>query len=86
MVRGMVACPACAGASDPKNQTLSLLAQLGQSTPVDALSTEHVGVVHLNELFRCERFRRAKDHVPGVVDDDIETTVFLNDGFNSLVG
>jgi hypothetical protein len=59
---------------------------LRQSSSVDALSTKHVGVVDLNELFGCESFRGAKDHVPGVVDDDVETTVVLNDGFNSLVG
>ena len=30
--------------------------------------------------------RRAKDHVSRVVDDNVETAVFLDDSFDGLVG
>jgi hypothetical protein len=38
-------------------------------------------IIDLQELFGSEGFRRTKDHVPGIVDDDIETAVFLNNSF-----
>ena len=53
---------------------------------IDALRAEHIGVINLQELFGSEGFRRTKDHVSGVVDDDIETAVFLDDSLDGLVG
>ena len=58
----------------------SLFTQLRQSVAVNPLCAEHVGVVDLSKLFRSEGFCRAEDHVPRVVNDDIETAVFLEEG------
>jgi len=63
-----------------------LSTQLWQGGTVDALRAEHIGVKDQYQLFRSEGFRRTKDHVPCVVDDDIKTSVFLNNSSNSLVG
>jgi hypothetical protein len=59
---------------------------LRQRGTIDALRAEHVGVIDLQELFGSEGFRRTKDHVSRVVDDDIETAVFLDDSLDGLVG
>jgi hypothetical protein len=59
---------------------------LRQRGPIDALRAEHVGVIDLQELFGSEGFRSTEDHVPRVVDDDIETAVFLDDSLDGLVG
>ena len=63
-----------------------MFAQLRQRCTIDALRAEHVGVVDLHELFGGEGFRRTEDHVSRVVDDDIETAVFLDDNLDGLVG
>jgi hypothetical protein len=59
---------------------------LRQRSTIDALRAEHVGVIDLQELFGSEGFRGTKDHVSRVVDDDIETAVFLDDSLDGLVG
>ena len=46
--------------------------QVGQGRPVDALGGQHVDVVDLGDLLHRERLGRAEDHVPGVVDDDVQ--------------
>jgi len=63
-----------------------LSTQLWQGGTVEALRAEHIGVKDLDQLLRSEGFRRTKDHVPHVVDDDIQAAVFLNHSFNSPVG
>ena len=53
---------------------------------IDALRAEYVGVTDLQKLFGSEGFRRTKNHVSRVVDDDIETVVFIDDSLDGPVG
>src|ERR1700722_2396036 len=78
--------PARAGASDPEDQSFLLVAQLWERSAVNPLRAEHICVIDLQELFGSEGLCRTKDHVPRVMDDDVETAVILDDSFNRLVG
>jgi len=49
---------------------------LGQRYAVYPLGAEHVDVVEFSQLLRRECFRRSKDHVPGIVHEDIEPALF----------
>ena len=44
-----------------------------QRRPVDPLGAQNVDVILLHELIRGEGFGRAEHHMPGVVDDDVQT-------------
>jgi hypothetical protein len=46
---------------------------------VDALGAEHVDVVELGELLRCEGLRGAEHHVPGIVHDHVDAAVLGDD-------
>ena len=50
-----------------------------QSHTIDALRTQNIDVIELGQLFWREPLRWAKDHVPGVVNHNIQTTVVGND-------
>lgn len=63
-----------------------IYACLWERGAIDALRAEHVSVVDLSELLVDEGFGCTEDHVSRVVDDDIETTVFLDDGLDGRVG
>ena len=76
---------ASAGTSNPEDQALLLFAQSRQRGTVDPLRAKHVRVIDLQKLFRSECLRRAKYHVSRVMDDNVETAVFLDDLFDGLV-
>src|SRR5262249_14439623 len=62
-----------AAASDPDDQPPSLPAENGKRGPVYALRAHNVDVIKFGDLLRCKGFRWSKNHVPGVVNNDIET-------------
>ncbi len=72
--------------SRPKGPGPFSVCEAGESGAVYALCAEHIGVIDLKELLSCEGLRGAEDHVPSIMNDDIETTVSLDDGFDCLVG
>ena len=63
-------------AGHPDEQPLALFSHLGQRYAVYPLGAEHVDVVEFSQLLRRECFRRSKDHVPGIVHEDIEPALF----------
>src|SRR5258708_9655324 len=65
-----------AAARNPHYEPSLLLSQLRQCRAVHALSTQHVHVIQLRELFGREYFGGAEDHVPFIVDDYVEASRF----------
>jgi hypothetical protein len=58
--------------------------------PLDALGRGHVDIEQFGELLRRESFRRAKGHVAGVVDNDVDAAFLFDDlgnpGRNRCIG
>jgi hypothetical protein len=85
-VRGKAVCHRASRTSRPDQQTFALVAQVRQCRAIDPLRAQHVDVVLLDELIRGEGFGRAKHHVPGIMDDDIEAAGVLQDMRNARLG
>ena len=75
MVRDRRRTAACAGAPDPENEACALLARYRQRRTVDALSAQNVHVIEFGKLLGCERFGRPKDHVPRVVNHNVQSAM-----------
>jgi hypothetical protein len=43
---------------------------------------QHIDVVKLGELLGSKGFRRPEDHVPSVVDQDVDTALLLDNGLD----
>ena len=65
-----------AAAAYPNDKALALLAQRGQHGTIYPLRAQNVDIVEFGKLLWCERFSRTEDHVAGIVDNNIQTTVF----------
>jgi hypothetical protein len=66
-------------ARDPDNQSLSLCAEMRKGRAVYVLGAEHISVIELGQLIRCEGFSGSKDHMACVVNDHVYATVFTDD-------
>jgi hypothetical protein len=59
-------------ARHPDEQPLALLPHLRQYGAVHSLCAQDIDVVELSQLLRRKRFRGAKNHVAGIMDEDVE--------------
>jgi hypothetical protein len=64
-------------AANPNYETFALLTQRGQHCAVHSLCAEDIHVVELGELLRSKRFCGSENHMPCVVDENIESTVLI---------
>jgi hypothetical protein len=62
-------------AREPDNQALSLRAEMRKGGAVYALGVEHISVIVLGQLIRCEGFS-GQDHMAYVVNDHVYATIF----------
>lgn len=81
-----VSTPPGGGAAHPQQQPRALGAKVRQSGAADPLCSQDVDVVDGCEVLGRERLGGAEDHVPRVVDDDVEAAVPVEDGADGQVG
>jgi hypothetical protein len=63
----------------PDQEPPALFAEVRQRRAIDPLCAKHIDIVKFGKLLRRERLSWAKRHMPGVVNDNIETAVVLDD-------
>ena len=85
MARGGAAFPACAAVAYPGYQALSLPPQNGQCRAIYPLRAQHVDIIKFSKRVRCEIFGGAENHVPSVVNHNIQPPVLLHNLLRSVI-